>query len=282
MLPGARIESLAGLALDDLVALVNAAYVGYPGPFTPEEPIGYGAFLRAQTIDLARSVIARAPDSAPIGLALLGLRGGRGWIGEFGVVPAWRRQGLGRALLAAVLDSARRAGARDVRLEVRSENAPAQALYAAGGFAIRRTLYNYRARASAAPAPADPNRTIRAVDPAILAASLDLPRDPAPAWDHELPALLTESGARTLLAERGGRPAGLLHYMPDPEQVEIRRLAVAPDDPVTARALLAAAADRPGVELVVAYVADSSPLFALLPTLGFAEAAPTLEMARPL
>ncbi len=280
MLPGARTELLAGLALDDLVALVNAAYVGYPGPFTPEEPMGYAAFLRAQAIDLARSVIARDPVGAPIGLALLGIRGARGWIGEFGVVPAWRRQGLGRALLAAVLASASSAGVTDVRLEVRSANTPAQALYAAGGFTVERTLHNYRARAAAVAADPDPDVTIRGVDPGILAVDLGLPTDPAPAWDQALPALLTESGARTLLAERGGRPAGLLHYLPDPEQVEIRRLAVAPADLPAARALLAAAASRPAVEFVAAYVADTNPLHALLPALGFAAAAPDLEMAR--
>ena len=50
------------------------------------------------------------------------------------VDPAFRRQGLGDALLAAVLDGAREAGAGTVFLEVRESNAPAVALYRKHGF----------------------------------------------------------------------------------------------------------------------------------------------------
>ncbi|HXZ85728.1 MAG TPA: ribosomal protein S18-alanine N-acetyltransferase [Myxococcota bacterium] len=45
--------------------------------------------------------------------------------------------GLGRRLLEATLDALRRAGARQVSLEVRRSNAPALALYAASGFRAR-------------------------------------------------------------------------------------------------------------------------------------------------
>jgi hypothetical protein len=107
---------------------------------------------------------------------------------------------------------------------------------------------------------------------------LGLPADVAPAWDHELPALLTGSHARTMLALRAGLPVGLIHYQPDPVDVEVRRLAVHPDDPDAALALLAVAAPRPSTRLLVAYVADASPLAALLPALGFRELDPDLEM----
>jgi ribosomal-protein-alanine N-acetyltransferase len=51
------------------------------------------------------------------------------------VVPALRRQGRARALLEAAACSAAAAGARALFLEVSTGNAPARALYAAGGFA---------------------------------------------------------------------------------------------------------------------------------------------------
>jgi len=50
------------------------------------------------------------------------------------VVPAARRQGLGRALLEAALGVAEAAGARQMFLEVSTANPAARALYAAAGF----------------------------------------------------------------------------------------------------------------------------------------------------
>jgi len=64
-------------------------------------------------------------------------------IHTIGVDPAFQRRGVGRALLGgllAVADAERAA----VFLEVRTDNAPAQALYAAEGFAViglRRRYY---------------------------------------------------------------------------------------------------------------------------------------------
>lgn len=52
-----------------------------------------------------------------------------------GVVPAARRRGTGRRLLAALLAAAVEKGAREVYLEVRVDNAGARAMYAASGFA---------------------------------------------------------------------------------------------------------------------------------------------------
>lgn len=45
-----------------------------------------------------------------------------------------RRRGLGRALLAAVVEQARSGGAQSLFLEVGADNAPARSLYAQVGF----------------------------------------------------------------------------------------------------------------------------------------------------
>ena len=184
-----QLGSLAALSMDGLVDLVNHAYAGYPGPFSPEDARSYAEFCRVQNIDLARSVLAAGADGTPIGFGLLGIRQERGWCAEFGVVPAWRRQGVGRALLDRLLAEARDAGLHDVRLEVAAANTSAQALYQQAGFRVARVLRNY-----------------------------------------------------------------------------------------AALALLAVAAPRPSTRLLVAYVADASPLAALLPALGFRELDPDLEM----
>jgi len=55
-----------------------------------------------------------------------------------------RRRGIGRALVTALLDEARRRGAAEVFLEVRADNPGAQALYASLGFepiAVRPEYY---------------------------------------------------------------------------------------------------------------------------------------------
>lgn len=52
------------------------------------------------------------------------------------VVPAWRRRGVGAALVAHAVAAAEAAGARAAHLELRVSNAPAQALYRCLGFAV--------------------------------------------------------------------------------------------------------------------------------------------------
>jgi ribosomal-protein-alanine acetyltransferase len=63
-----------------------------------------------------------------------------------GVVPSWRRRGLGRELMVAALSKAGEAGARQVFLEVRESNQGARAFYATLGFAEsgrRRAYYRH-------------------------------------------------------------------------------------------------------------------------------------------
>lgn len=67
-------------------------------------------------------------------------------VNNFAVHPAWRRRGVGRALLAHVLAEAAAMGAPHATLEVRASNAAAIALYEAGGFTpagVRRGYYTH-------------------------------------------------------------------------------------------------------------------------------------------
>jgi ribosomal-protein-alanine N-acetyltransferase len=57
-------------------------------------------------------------------------------INNLAVHPAWRREGLGRRLLASVLAEADAMGAPSVTLEVRRSNTAALALYRRAGFSI--------------------------------------------------------------------------------------------------------------------------------------------------
>lgn len=67
-------------------------------------------------------------------------------INNFAVHPAWRRRGIGRALLAHTLAEAAGLGAPKATLEVRAGNTVAIALYEAGGFVragVRRGYYTH-------------------------------------------------------------------------------------------------------------------------------------------
>jgi ribosomal-protein-alanine N-acetyltransferase len=66
------------------------------------------------------------------------------------VSPEFRRQGVGRALFDDLLERMRREGAREIRLEVEVENAPALAFYKTFGFRRSRRLDDYYGRGRAA------------------------------------------------------------------------------------------------------------------------------------
>lgn len=64
---------------------------------------------------------------------------GEGYVGEVAVDPAWRRRGVGDAVMSAVEEDARRRGCDFLSLWVTAENAAARALYEARGFRHVRT-----------------------------------------------------------------------------------------------------------------------------------------------
>jgi ribosomal protein S18 acetylase RimI-like enzyme len=122
----------------ELAELFTAAYEGYYVPFQVDEA-RLAQMVDAFDLDLERSLVARQGENK-VGLANLGLRGERTWLGGVGVVKAQRRRGIGEQLTRALLDRAREAGAREMLLEVIVENEPAIALYDKLGFRKTRLL----------------------------------------------------------------------------------------------------------------------------------------------
>ena len=59
------------------------------------------------------------------------------FVDEFYLDPGYRGRGIGKAVLAAICDEARRAGIRALHLEVARDNDRARRLYAAAGFEAR-------------------------------------------------------------------------------------------------------------------------------------------------
>ena len=84
---------------------------------------------------LARYVVARAGDIV-VGFAGVWLMVDDAHVTTFGVHPDWRRQGIGRQLLLNLYELSVTLRARQLTLEVRVSNGPAQALYRSFGFEI--------------------------------------------------------------------------------------------------------------------------------------------------
>ena len=125
-------------SLPELASVFTASYEGYFIPFVVDEAqLRY--MVEVFDLDLSRSLVA-VDGERPVGLANLGRRGERTWLGGVGVVPDHRGSGVGEALTRMLLDQAREAGARKMVLEVIVENAPAIALYEKLGFTRTREL----------------------------------------------------------------------------------------------------------------------------------------------
>jgi len=93
--------------------------------------------------------------SGPAGFILCRVAAGVCDLAAMGVVPAARRQGLGRALLAAACTEARRLGAGEMFLEVAEANVAARALYLSEGFTEAGRRAHYYAGADREKAPED-------------------------------------------------------------------------------------------------------------------------------
>jgi len=197
------------LSVAELAELFTAGYEGYFVSVHVDEA-AMAHFIDAWDLDLERSRVEPGE-----GVALLGVRGDRGWVGGLGVVPSARRKGLGRALMEAILVRAPPV----VRLEVIEQNEPAIALYESLGFRRVRWLEVWSLTAEVEPAEA------RDAEPRPLGQT-DLPwqrQDESLASDYER---IETDGGEALIRVTGPR---------------VSVLQLRADDPAAARMLLAAA-----------------------------------------
>ena len=76
-----------------------------------------------------RAIVHHQPDAAP-----------DLYLDNLGVAPAWRRRGIGRALVEAARQEARRRGCRELWLAAEPDNDEARAFYTALGWRIQPAL----------------------------------------------------------------------------------------------------------------------------------------------
>jgi ribosomal protein S18 acetylase RimI-like enzyme len=166
--------------------LINAAYADYfvPMHLTADSMRSVDELY---DVDLSRSVVAYDRGEL-IGMALLSRRGERGWVSGVGVLPAWRRRGIGRLLMETLLKGAHEAGVRQVTLEVIAENRAARTLYADLGFVEQRELLCWRRAADADALPIPEERLSEAPVDKLLALFAGW-HDQRPCWQGETATL---------------------------------------------------------------------------------------------
>jgi [ribosomal protein S18]-alanine N-acetyltransferase len=79
-------------------------------------------------------LVATEDDGSVLGYAGLAVGQDEAWINKNAVRRDAQRRGIGRTLLEALINEARRSGVHQILLEVAADNAAAQHLYAAEGF----------------------------------------------------------------------------------------------------------------------------------------------------
>ncbi|QRG67458.1 GNAT family N-acetyltransferase [Brevibacillus choshinensis] len=132
------IKRMSDCTFAEVTKAWNRGFEGYFFPVAMTEEMLVQR-LGAEGYVLGLSVVA-FDDQEPIGLVASGLRTVNGkkiaWNGGTGVATAYRRQGVGRQLMAATLELYEEAGVDDATLEAVSQNDKAIALYEQLGYEV--------------------------------------------------------------------------------------------------------------------------------------------------
>jgi GNAT superfamily N-acetyltransferase len=185
-------KSATILSLEELANAFNAAFAGY---FYPQSLTGatLARRVRLEQIDLEHSLLAYDGEEFA-GLSLLGIRGERGWCGGFGIVAGQRGRGRARELMNEFMAEARRRELKKLSLEVLARNTPARKLYERAGMKVTRDLPILGRDLEAD--TSNHSTELAEAAPASLLRHFERLHTHAPAWQRELPSLLTTDGAR--------------------------------------------------------------------------------------
>lgn len=271
-------------ALDDhaLAQLFTLVYTGYHVPMQVDGPT-MRFMCVASDLDRGASRLVREGGEA-VAIAMLGIRGGEGWIGGMGAAPTHRGRGLGEHVMRAVLDSARSRGLRRVMLEVLEPNVHAIRLYERLGF---RRVRDLEVWAFPAPDAPDDGPTVEPV-PVEVAHRFVLEHRTSPEpWqraDGTLAALLADGAAfEGLLAKRGDLTVGAM-VTRVAGRASVVQLATLPGEAAPATRALLASLRRDDAPQGVRWVnlPASDPAAEVLRSLGLACDARQHEMELPL
>jgi ribosomal protein S18 acetylase RimI-like enzyme len=232
--------------------------------------------ISGNDIDLDASPLWLDTDGSVIGMAMLGVRGDRGWVGGFGIAKPFRGRGLSHQLIQDVIVRAGAIGLREVGLEVITTNAAAIRTYERAGFTHRRDLLILLRR----PAPLTLDIDTTAVhegDPQQLLTNRPQTAA-APAWQHEQPSLAKDPSLTGLCLGPDDAPLAMAVYLrPDDRSIRIADMAAIDQD--VAQTLLAALIQRePDMSIALVNEPDGSNAVPALLDLGWQEVMRQHEM----
>jgi len=225
-MPSLVFRSADRYASAQLGGLLTRTYTGYDVP-VQVDAARFESMIAAYDIDLGASRVG-VLHREPVAIALLGVRGDRGWIGGMGVAPECRGEGFGMGVMKAVIGSARRRRLRHIDLEVLTQNEPAIRIYQALGFRRRRTLDIWM-RDSDATFPMPPQHDVKPLDVSACLAVFDDLHAVMPPWQRDLPSLQRlASRLHGLGVIEGGHLVSYVLYRMKDAHVRIEDVAAAP------------------------------------------------------
>ncbi|HEX8036365.1 MAG TPA: GNAT family N-acetyltransferase [Ktedonobacterales bacterium] len=198
---GLTIRCVGGLPLDSLATAFNRAFEGYFVPMW-QTTESLAAMIANNDVLLDASLLIEDDRGAFAGIALLGVRGARGWVAGMGVAPEWRGRRVGHELMSRLIDEARALRLCTIQLEVLDQNIPARRLYSSLGFQEIRPLVVYTGPITPPEleSSAEPGKASSAVVPLQLheaLADFDAMHPVRPPWQRErdvLPRMTPQLG----------------------------------------------------------------------------------------
>lgn len=260
--------NLSALSAAEIAAAYNTVYTDYVIPFSMDEARAR-QHVAAYSIAPEHSILWRDDAGAVVGMAVLGVRGERGWVGGFGIAPGYRGQGLSHRLIEATLDRARQAGLRRVQLEVFTTNPRAIRAYERAGFAHTRDLLILTYAADAPRAAAD-SAAVWEADPAALLQHAARLGAPTLSWQREPESLESIPDLRGLALGAPESPDAYIVYRATDAAAQIQAIAGVSNEALTdlARSF---AARLPGRALSIVNEPEESPACAALVAVGWQE-----------
>lgn len=215
------------MSLAEFAAVFTAAFGGYWHPVVLDAS-RLARRVRQDQYDLEHSLVAYEGGEA-VGMATLAVRAEAGWVPGLGVVPSERGRGLGRLLMAALLERARACGLRRLSLEVLARNNAARRIYEDAGMrVVRDLLVLERAGVGIVVAEGSPEGpslkpedglskeakgslkeegdSLKEAEPGELLAHFARLHATPPQWSRGLPSLLIKGGLRGLYLGERARP----------------------------------------------------------------------------
>lgn len=275
----------AAISTEHLAHLLNQAYADYFIPiwFNGDQ---LEQMCDDMDVDLMKSVVAMVGEK-PVGVTLLSRRGREGWVSGVGVIPAWRRRGIGRAMIAKIETVAQAERINRLRLEVLDANEGGRRLYEALGFTWSRDLLVLRLSPGRVRRPSRPLRLTHS-EPQALLRYQQTYQTVEPSWQRALPSLRKRADrvqGLGLWLDRGKTLAGYVLYQAQSDVCHILDLVVDPtrDTYVTTarQILLALHGMYPGLGGYIVNVPTEDPLLTAFIEIGYEVRHRQAEMVWP-